>query len=303
VLRVTSFTVLRRWSDAPGAPPLHSQPQPRAEAAAPSADCSSAERPLCKFWLNTGRCAAGDRCAARHVRDKHALAAWVGERRALRAAVRAASAAQLLADEEQLCGEAAAKSQRADLFAAWLVRRFGAEALRSGRGVLDVAGGGAGGLSFFLSVVHGVPCTVVDPRPPHLSRRQRRLLEAATAAAAAAGAQPPCLPRHEPRMWEAGSWGELLPGASAVVGMHPDGATDGIVQAALAAGLPGAVVPCCVFPNLFTARRLAGGARVRSREELVAHLLEKAGAGARLELLPFEGANACVWWPGKTGDE
>ena len=41
-----------------------------------------------------------------------------------------------------------------------------------------------------------------------------------------------------------------------VVGLHPDEATDAIVDAALAAGKPFAVVPCCVFPSLFPHRRL-----------------------------------------------
>ena len=44
--------------------------------------------------------------------------------------------------------------------------------------------------------------------------------------------------------------------ASVLCGMHPDEATDAIVDLALAADKPLAVVPCCVFPRLFDQRVL-----------------------------------------------
>lgn len=50
-----------------------------------------------------------------------------------------------------------------------------------------------------------------------------------------------------------------LSSCSLVVGLHPDQATDGILEFALAHGKPFAIVPCCVFPTLFTQRRLRGG--------------------------------------------
>jgi len=43
------------------------------------------------------------------------------------------------------------------------------------------------------------------------------------------------------------------------VGMHPDQATEPIIDAALALGKPFAVVPCCVFPDLFPHRRTRTG--------------------------------------------
>jgi len=49
-----------------------------------------------------------------------------------------------------------------------LIDTFGFEKLKQGSGVLDVAGGGAGGggLAFSLLNYSGIPATVVDPRPP-----------------------------------------------------------------------------------------------------------------------------------------
>ena len=63
------------------------------------------------------------------------------------------------------------KSERAGVFRRFLLKTFGAEALRSGRGVIDVAGG-HGSLSFELLNVDGVPCTIVDPRRVEQGFRQ-----------------------------------------------------------------------------------------------------------------------------------
>ena len=52
-----------------------------------------------------------------------------------------------------------------------------------------------------------------------------------------------------PQLWASGEHAELLAGCSVVVGMHPDQATDAIVDFALQAGKPFAVIPCCVFPR------------------------------------------------------
>ena len=76
----------------------------------------------------------------------------------------------------------AARHQR---FVSWLVETYGIERLRSGAGVLDVAGG-AGGTSFELAFRRGVPCTVVDPRP----------IKATASRAARCAAARRCLPRR-----------------------------------------------------------------------------------------------------------
>lgn len=86
----------------------------------------------------------------------------------------------------------------------------------------------------------------------------------------------------------------LVHEASAIVGLHPDGATDALVDAAIAANKPFAVVPCCVFPNTFTARRTCSGGRVRSHEDLCAYLCGKA-PDIQVSALPFEGRNQVVF--------
>ena len=56
------------------------------------------------------------------------------------------------------------KETRHQQFVEFLIETYGIERLRSGAGVLDVAGG-AGGVAFELAFRWRIPCTVVDPRP------------------------------------------------------------------------------------------------------------------------------------------
>ena len=56
------------------------------------------------------------------------------------------------------------KETRHQQFVEFLIETHGIERLRSGAGVLDVAGG-AGGVAFELAFRWRIPCTVVDPRP------------------------------------------------------------------------------------------------------------------------------------------
>ncbi|CAK0796887.1 unnamed protein product [Prorocentrum cordatum] len=158
----------------------------------------------------------------------------------------------------------AAKAERHRLFADWLLCEFGgAEGLTRGdRGqeggfVLEVAGG-RGRLAEELSA-RGVPVTVVDPR-----------------CGPGEGARTHAVPVHFVRAAFDGDCAvRLAEGASAVVAMHPDEATEASIDAALAAALPFAVVPCCVFPRLFPARRLRGGQGVSGYAGLLRYLREK----------------------------
>ena len=93
--------------------------------------------------------------------------------------------------------------------------------------------------------------------------------------------------------------------ASVLIGMHADGATEAIVDAALKYRKPFVVVPCCVFPRLFNQRFLVkeDGTKVpvRSHEQFCDYLLRKDKRFKR-EVLPFEGRNVGIWWDGKDID-
>jgi hypothetical protein len=63
-------------------------------------------------------------------------------------------------------------------FGEWLVKTFGAERLRQGSGVVDVAGG-KGYLSFQLQCTgHDIPTTLIEPRHAKLHRKQKKYVVA-----------------------------------------------------------------------------------------------------------------------------
>lgn len=69
---------------------------------------------------------------------------------------------------------------------------------------------------------------------------------------------------------------QLWKDADLILGLHPDQATDDIVEMSLSHRKVFAVVPCCVFPKLFSHRKLKDGTLVKSHPQLVQYLLERA---------------------------
>ena len=90
----------------------------------------------------------------------------------------------------------------------------------------------------------------------------------------------------------------MLRGCSLLIGMHPDEATEAIVDAGLKYGKPFAVLPCCVFPQLFPERRIqraaAGERAVVRYSEFIEYLRAKSD-DIELAHLPFEGRNQVVF--------
>ncbi|KAK3237550.1 hypothetical protein CYMTET_52384 [Cymbomonas tetramitiformis] len=72
-----------------------------------------------------------------------------------------------------------------------------------------------------------------------------------------------------------GRAGVVMAKRSVLIGMHPDQATEPIVDAALDLNKPFAIVPCCVFPSLFPERRLQDGSPVSTFPEFIQYLEEK----------------------------
>eukprot|EP00658_Telonema_sp_P-2_P002895 TRINITY_DN11067_c0_g1_i1.p1 TRINITY_DN11067_c0_g1~~TRINITY_DN11067_c0_g1_i1.p1 ORF type:complete len:322 (+),score=46.16 TRINITY_DN11067_c0_g1_i1:162-1127(+) len=189
------------------------------------------------------------------------------------------------------------KESRGAQFVKFLVDVFGLEFLGEGDGVLDVAGG-SGQVSFELAFWRSVRCTCVDPRAIKLCRKQRRAAESAPGGFRLGYDLEAKAPLSSLQEWFddefVHKYSRLWERCSAVVGMHPDEATDPIVDMALKAHKPFAVVPCCVFPHTNTHRRLRDGSSVRSYQEYCRFLMEK-DPGIRSVRLPFDGRNLCIY--------
>ena len=224
------------------------------------------------------------------------------------------------------------KNGRHSVLARWLIETFGQTFLREGTGVLDVAGG-SGSLSFELSTRFGIPCTVVDPRDIKLNtiikKRMRKISEMRSRNNRTEHNKnlPDYLKADESLddghildiVWDAIYKESVLPfhhiqkefeypfiesednqliediiaSSSAIVGCHPDQATGAIVDAAVAMNKPFAILPCCVFAELFNTREIDGRA-VRTYEDLIDWLALKS-PGIRVAHLPFEGRNKVLY--------
>lgn len=83
--------------------------------------------------------------------------------------------------------------------------------------------------------------------------------------------------------------------ASLVIGMHPDEATESIIDNAIKSGKPFAVVPCCVFPSLFPDRLKRDGSTVRSYDDFIAYLQHKSDKIQRSQLIDVIGRNVVLY--------
>ena len=77
--------------------------------------------------------------------------------------------------------------------------------------------------------------------------------------------------------------------------MHPDGATEAIVDFALEHNKVFACVPCCVYSALFPSRRDARGRQIKRYDAFIDYLVAKAPGHIGVATLPFEGKNKVVY--------
>ena len=76
--------------------------------------------------------------------------------------------------------------------------------------------------------------------------------------------------------------------------MHPDEATESIVDTALLHNLPFAVVPCCVFSALFPDRKLRSGLEPTQYQDFCIYLKEKSDK-IQTTHLPYIGRNMILF--------
>jgi hypothetical protein len=247
------------------------------------------ETPLCKRW------ARGQECKQRRCPLRHKVLNATDEARVARAT------SQRLRDIDTMGqhGDDAHKSKRHSEFVDFCVKTFGAETLRAG-GALDV-GGGRGAVSFELFCRRGIPCTLLEPRDHggRLKSHERRFLKKKQQQGEACSGMYPVV-----RAWLDDAFERTPDGAAllsrpiTLLGLHPDEATEPIVDFSLRHGCSFAIVPCCVFPDRFAPRFLRDGTtRVRSYEDFCTYLQQKAPRGVvESGRLPFSGRNKVLFY-------
>ncbi|KAK3832646.1 MAG: hypothetical protein JOS17DRAFT_683613 [Linnemannia elongata] len=266
-------------------------------------------QPHCKFWLNSGKCSK-EVCEFWHETDPVKLKAerrrWVEERiQAKRQISHHASDPHQKTTKNQ-------HRERALYFAKWLIDTFTRQCLNAGSGVLDIAGG-RGDLSWELQTRQGIRSTVVEPRPGKGMRKwQRKWLEKfkANSSAIDGNGSSEVSTATEPSRIQAmlddqflETHKDMVSTASIMIGLHPDQATEPIVRAALKAGKPFAIIPCCVFGRDNPHRRLPKNLETEDIASMTSYAdfvtwLETLHPDIKTTWLNFEGMNRVIYWEG-----
>lgn len=77
--------------------------------------------------------------------------------------------------------------------------------------------------------------------------------------------------------------------------LHPDEATDTIVDVAVQKRIPFMIIPCCVFSRLFPDRRIPNSSQpVCTYDDLIHYLMAKDNTIKKTSL-SFDGANVVLW--------
>ena len=193
-------------------------------------------------------------------------------------------------------------------------------------GIIDVAGG-KGKLSIELALTHQMLSTVVDPNPTKFSIfTSRRIVTAAldniTLPQSTITKPSRCMtwellhedvrsvlhandalrikqylqhygPKFHGCLFDAYYHSMEWKSSEIVIGMHPDEATEAIVDWAILHQKSFAVVPCCVFPTLFP-NRLLENQPVRTLEEFILYLKRKHPL-IQETILNFHGCNRVLY--------
>ncbi len=304
---------------------------------------------ICKHFLKSGSCSVGG-CQYRHVWKSeaervHALssssvlksAAMLQENKQYETYTKVSDSVDQQGGESKQ--RIHSKVYRAQLFADWISQNLGLEASRkSGKTILDIAGG-QGLLSHYLQERHGFRSTIIDPQGKDgsgsRSRKRKRkrarqreapevrhipklflfpfvkdamenVLDSTSKASASASGS------GSPSVIAMGLDASFVRECIAIVGLHPDEATEAILDSALSFQKPFAIVPCCVFPSKFPHRKyrvpVLEGAETEVEEEksvvsytdFCEYLMQKAltiyGKKLRVSFLPMKGRNRVLWW-------
>ncbi len=284
--KAIDYTVLEKWAENHPNESFTPIPPRPSKVDMGNNICTAPRVGHCKFWINTGHCPHGSNCSFQHIKDKTLI-------KAERAVHVSAKLDRRLALQEGNHDSYVSRHQRARIFAEWLTKIFDVDLMRKGH-VLDVAGG-RGDLAFELALNHDVECIVIDPRDAttdkiRLKKYQRSKLKKAGKAEESLFINM----REEFNDQFCTTNREILRKTTLVVGLHPDQATEPLVDVCLSQNLPFAVIPCCVFAHENPNRRLASGENPTTYESFCDFLMEKSRK-ISYDHLGFRGRNKVLY--------
>jgi len=210
---------------------------------------------------------------------------------------------------QQPCHKRFDRKERHRIFAEWLLKIYGAEFLSRGSGILDIAGGGGRLSNAFYNL--GIKSCLLDPDPRcDVEKVPFEVIDEPLIGNGSDLTQDaekdenylsnPTLIKRKERIRN------IVSSCSIIVGLHPDEATEAVIDTSLRLGKLFAVMPCCVFRNLNPERldirkqERYRGVRdpFRSYNTFCRYLLhDKAPMGMRFssENLPIEGRNKVIY--------
>ena len=183
------------------------------------------------------------------------------------------------------------RHQRARIFAEWVVEKFGHQRLDKGH-ILDIAGG-KGDLAFEFAFKHDLKCVVIDPRGvAHQSKRKYQRTMMKKKKATAINLYESLNEEFNGEFFQ--KHPKFLNSVSLVIGLHPDQATEPLVDTALAFEIPFAVIPCCVFSHENPQRKLKNGDNPNTYE-LFCDFLSEKNSDISTDSLSFRGRNKVLF--------
>ncbi len=214
----------------------------------------------CKYWLSDSKCRRNEVGICRFAHPDPSSEQFVEARNARLEKLDLKRAVKVHDPADPFAGHKQKRSARAVVFAKWVLEKYGKVAC-----ILDVAGG-KGELSRELLKIGACERVIlVDPRCNVKSFSGLTHMKV-------------CFDS------------DFNPNTNIdlVVGMHIDQVTEPAIEWAVAKGVPFAVVPCCVFAELFPRN-----GNVTNYQELIRWLLEKFRCNK--DFLPLQGRNIIVW--------
>ena len=183
------------------------------------------------------------------------------------------------------------RHQRAKVFSEWVIDKLSLETLKSGT-LLDIAGG-RGDLAFELALNFDLKCIVVDPR--NVTQKVRRKYQRSKLKKLKKSGSN--LFENYPEKFDFEffqTYPHLKTETCLVLGLHPDQATEVLVDLCLKFSLKFAVIPCCVFAFENPERKLKNGDAPNTYELFCDYLMEKSPE-IRCESLNFHGRNKVLF--------